>query len=90
MEVFVQLLSTGLLMSFVLCCVASGFLQVRAWGRHMRPDAPVSLRALREPQHFFDPIGLKQMLLARRLLTIGGVAYVTYGLLIIVTNLTRP
>lgn len=86
METLFQVLSSGLLMSFVLCCVASGFLQVRAWGRHMRPDVPVSLRALVEPELFFDPIGLRQMLLARRLLTIGGVAYVTYGLLIIVSH----
>ena len=86
MDTLFQVLSSGLLMSFVLCCVASGFLQVRAWGRHLRPDVPVSLRALREPEQFFDAIGLRQMLLARRLLTIGGVAYVTYGLLIIVSN----
>jgi hypothetical protein len=86
MDTLFQVLSSGLLMSFVLCCVASGFLQVRAWGRHMRPDAPVSLRALREPEQFFDAIGLRQMLLARRLLTVGGVAYVTYGLLIVVSN----
>jgi hypothetical protein len=86
MDTLFQLLSTALLLSFVLCCVASGFLQVRAWGRHMRPDVPVSLRALREPQQFFDEIGLRQMLLARRLLVVGGVAYVTYGLLIIAGN----
>jgi hypothetical protein len=86
MDTLFQILSTALLLSFVFCCVASGFLQVRAWGRHVLPGVQVSLRALREPQHFFDPIGLRQMLLARRLLTIGGVAYVSYGLLIIVNN----
>lgn len=86
METLLPILSTGLLMSFVLCCVASGFLQVRAWGRHVLPDTRVSLRALREPQNYFDAIGLRQILLARRLLTIGGVAYVTYGALIIVSN----
>lgn len=87
MEAFFRVLSTALLLSFVCCCAASGFLQVRAWGRHTLPDVPVSLRALREPEHFFDPVGLRQMLLARRLLTIGGVAYVTYGILIIAGNL---
>lgn len=86
METLLQLLSTALLLSFVLCCVASGFLQVRAWGRHARRDVPVSLRALRQPEEFFDGIGLRQMLLARRLLTVGGVAYVTYGLLLIAAN----
>lgn len=86
METWVQFLSTALLLSFVLCCVASGLLQVRAWGRHKQPDVPVSLRALREPEHFFDSIGLRQILLARRLLLVGGFAYVSYGLLIIVAN----
>ena len=86
METLFELLGTALLLSFVLCCATSGFLQVRAWGRHALPDVPVSLRALREPEQFFDAIGLRQMLLARRLLTIGGVAYVSYGILIIVGN----
>ena len=86
MDTLLEIFSTTLLFSFVICCAASGFLQVRAWGRHALPGVPVSLRALREPEQFFDPIGLRQMLLARRLLTIGGVAYVTYGLLIIVGN----
>lgn len=86
MSTVVEILSTALILSFVLCCVASGFLQVRAWGRHALPDVPVSLRALRHPEQFFDEIGFRQMVLARRLLTVGGVAYVTYGLLIIVNN----
>lgn len=86
MGTFVEILATALLLSFVFCCVASGLLQVRAWGRHARPDMPVSFRALRQPEQFFDPIGYRQIVLAKRLLTIGGVAYVTYGLLIIVGN----
>ena len=86
METVLQVLMTALLLSFVLCCATSGFLQVRAWGRHALPGVPVSLRALKEPERFFDSIGLRQMLLARRLLTIGGIAYVSYGILIIVSN----
>ena len=62
METLFQLLMTALLLSFVFCCVASGFLQVRAWGRHTLPEAQMSFRALRE------------------------VAYVSYGVLIIVSN----
>ena len=87
MNTWFELLSTALLLSFMFCCVASGLLQVRAWSRHTLPDVPVSLRALRQPEQFFDLIGLRQMLLARRLLGIGGAAYVTYGILIIVANL---
>jgi hypothetical protein len=86
MDTVLQVLGTMLLLSFVLCCVASGFLQIRAWGRHAREGAPVSFRALKDPAPYFDEIGYRQMLLARRLLTIGGVAYVTYGLLILVSN----
>ena len=86
MDALFRFVSTLLLFSFVFCCAASGFLQVRAWGRHTLPGVTVSLRALREPERFFDPIGLRQMLLARRMLTLGGVAYVTYGILIIVGN----
>ena len=86
METLFQLVMTALLLSFVFCCVASGFLQVRAWGRHTLPDAQMSFRALREPEKFFDPIGLRQMLLARRLLGVGGVAYISYGILIVVSN----
>ena len=86
MDTAFELLSTALLLSFVFCCAASGFLQVRAWGRHTLPGATVSLKALREPEQFFDPVGLRQMLIARRLLTFGGIAYVTYGILIIAGN----
>lgn len=82
----VELLAATLVFSFVLCCVASALLQVRAWSRHVRDNANVSFRALWNPEAYFDPIGLRQIVLARRLLTIGGVAYLTYGLLIVLSN----
>lgn len=86
MATLLDVVGTALLLSFVFCCAASGFLQIRAWGRHARPGTPVSLRALREPAEFFDSIGLRQMQLARRLLLVGGVAYVSYGLLLLVRD----
>ena len=86
MAAALDIFGTTLLLSFVFCCAASGFLQVRAWGRHARPGAPVSFRALREPGEFFDSIGHRQILLARRLLAVGGVAYVTYGLLLLIRD----
>jgi hypothetical protein len=79
-------LSTALVLSFVMCCVLSGLLQVLAWSRHARQGAPVTLRALRHPEQYFDPVGLRQMLLARKLLTVGGAAYLSYGFLIVVSN----
>lgn len=83
MSAVLELLSTALLLSFVLCCVVSGVLQVFAWSRHSREGAPVSLRALVEPGRYFDEIGCRQMQVARRLLTVGGVAYLSYGVLLI-------
>lgn len=86
MSSLVEILASALLLSFIFCCVASGLLQLRAWGRHVRPDVTMSLRGLRHPEQYFDEVGLRQMLLARRLLAIGGVAYVTYGLIVVVSH----
>ncbi len=72
-------LGDGLLLTFVACCVASGGLQIVAWTRHALPGSGVSLRAFREPERFFDRVGVYQMRIARRLLTVGGVAYLSFG-----------
>lgn len=86
MQTLLQLLAGSLVAAFVLCCLVSGILQVLAWARHARRGAPVSLRALWRPEGYFDAVGLRQILLARRLLTIGAVAYLSYGLLVLVGN----
>lgn len=78
------LLSSALFISFIICCVVSAALQVIAWSRHARAGAPVSLRALWKPEGYFDEIGLRQMQLARRLLTVGGLAYVAFGAVLVV------
>lgn len=83
----VALLSTALLMSFVICCVVSAALQIVAWSRHAKEGVPVSVRALWRPQGHFDEIGMHQMLLARRLLAVGGWAYLTYGMVLIVSTI---
>jgi len=80
------LLASTLVSSFVICCVVSAVLQILAWSRHAREGVPVSLRALWKPEGHFDEIGLRQIVLARRLLTLGGWAYLTYGLLILASN----
>jgi hypothetical protein len=79
-----DLLVTTFVFSFVLCCVVSGILQLLAWTRHARAGVPVSVRALWRPEEYFDPVGMRQIALARRLLTIGGVAYLSYGVLMVV------
>jgi hypothetical protein len=74
-------LATWLVLTFVICCVLSAVLQILAWSRHAKEGAPVSLRALWRPEGHFDAIGVRQIQLARRLLLIGGVAYLSFGAL---------
>jgi hypothetical protein len=78
MSTTAEVLSTALFLSFIMCCVMSGMLQVLAWSRHAREGAPVSFRALLNPDPFFDEVGVRQIRLARRLLTLGAGAYVVY------------
>ncbi len=82
------LLTSALFFSFVLCCLVSAVLQILAWSRHAREDAPVSLRALWKPEGYFDEIGRRQIELARRLLTVGGMAYLLFGALLVVARVT--
>jgi hypothetical protein len=86
MEGVVSALGGGLVLAFVMCCIASAMLQVVAWTRHAREGARVSLRALRHPEEHFDEIGVRQITLARTLLTIGGVAYLSFGVLLLATR----
>lgn len=84
-----SLMTSALLLSFVGCCIASAALQVVAWLRHARDGAPVSLRALWRPDDHFDEIGRRQIRAARRLLTVGAVAYLSYGFLLIVSSVVQ-
>ena len=77
------ILGTTLVYSFIICCVVSAALQVIAWSRHAREGASRSLRALWRPEGYFDPIGLRQMRIARTLLLVGGFMYVFYGGLVV-------
>ncbi|HET7275250.1 MAG TPA: hypothetical protein VFI91_08700 [Longimicrobiaceae bacterium] len=87
MSTALGIISTALLLSFVICCVVSALLQILAWSRHAREGAPVSLRALWKPEGHFDEVGLHQIRLARRMLTLGGVAYLSYGVILVVTSI---
>ncbi|HEX2190300.1 MAG TPA: hypothetical protein VHG51_15435 [Longimicrobiaceae bacterium] len=78
---FLSVFGAGLVLTFAACCVASAMLQIVAWTRHAREGALPSLRALWKPEEHFDPVGVRQVTLARSLLTIGGVAYLSYGVL---------
>ena len=77
------LLANALVLAFVLCCLASAGLQIIAWSRHAREGVPVSIRALWRPEGHFDEVGLRQIRFARRLLMAGGLAYLTYGALLL-------
>ena len=84
-----DLLVTAFVLSFVFCCVVSGILQLLAWTRHSREGVTPSLRALWRPEEYFDAVGLRQISLARRLLAVGGVAYLSYGVLMVVATVLR-
>jgi len=83
---FLATFGTLLFFSFIACCVASAALQIRAWTRHKVDGAPVNPGALWKPEGFFDDIGLHQMRIAKRALLIGGVMYLSYGLLMLVAQ----
>ncbi|MBV9110031.1 MAG: hypothetical protein JO306_11535 [Gemmatimonadetes bacterium] len=86
MSKFLETFSVLLFVSFIACCVGSALLQVLAWTRHKRADVPVNPGALWKPDGFFDDVGLYQMRLAKRALIIGGVMYLSYGLLMVVAQ----
>jgi hypothetical protein len=81
-----DVLAAVLLYAFVMCCVVSAALQIVAWSRHGREDAPVSVRALWRPEGHFDEVGLRQIRIARLLLNTGIVAYLGFGLLNLVAR----
>ncbi|HEX6747968.1 MAG TPA: hypothetical protein VF092_11810 [Longimicrobium sp.] len=83
---FLATFGTLLFFSFIACCVASAALQVLAWTRHKLEGVPINPGALWKPEGFFDPVGLYQMKIAKRALLIGGVMYLSYGLLMIVAQ----
>ena len=72
--------------SFVACCVASALLQLVAWTRHKKEGVPINPGAVWKPEGSFDDIGLFQMRLAKRVLIIGIVLWLSYGVLMIVTS----
>jgi hypothetical protein len=80
-----QVFAVALLLSFMACCVASAALQLIAHLRHSR-GGPGGLRAMWQPEGKFDEIGVFQMRLAKRLLLIGAVAYLSYGVVTMVAH----
>ena len=83
---FLATFGTLLFFSFIACCVASAALQVLAWTRHKLEGVPINPGALWKPDGFFDSVGLYQMKIAKRALLIGGVMYLSYGLLMIISQ----
>jgi hypothetical protein len=81
-ETFARLLP----FSFVALCVASALLQVVAWTRHKKEGVPINPGAVWKPEGSFDDVGLFQMRLARRALIIGGVLYLSWGVMMLVAN----
>lgn len=86
MNAFLDTFSRLLPISFVGCCVASALLQVIAWTRHKREGVPINPGAVWKPEGYFDATGLYQMRLARAVLVVGAVLYLSYGVLRIVAS----
>lgn len=80
----IDVIGYALLLSFILSCIFSGVMQVIAWSRHAKPGVVPSLRALWRPDGYLDEIGVRQIRIARSLLIVGVVAYLSYGLLVAV------
>lgn len=80
MSTVMKVVAASLLLGFFACCVASALLQMLAW-RHVRPGEGPTVVGVWKPENYFDPIGLRQMKLARWLLITGGVMFVSYVIL---------
>lgn len=80
---FLSVFAVGLVFTFVACCLASAALQIVAWTRHAREGVRVTFGAMKRPEEFFDPVGVQQVRLARGLLTVGGVIYLSFGVLML-------
>jgi hypothetical protein len=77
MSTIARVVLASLLLGFFGCCVASAALQLLAW-RHVRADKGPTVRGVWKPENYFDAVGLRQMRLARALLIVGGVLFVSY------------
>lgn len=75
-----KIIASALVLGFFACCVASALLQFLAW-RHVRPDRGPTVRGVWKPDDYFDEVGLRQMKLARWLLIMGGVMFLSYVIL---------
>jgi hypothetical protein len=74
----VRLVAAMLLLGFFACCVASALLQLVAWNRHGRAGEGPTVRGVWNPEAFLDPVGVRQMKLARWLLVVGGISFVSH------------
>ena len=89
MSTLARVILAAMLLGFFACCVASALLQLVAW-RHVRPGEGPTVRGVWKPDQYFDEVGLRQMKLARRLLIMGGVMFVSYVIVgRVVTELGR-
>lgn len=84
-----DIVGNALVSCFIICCLVSAILQVLAWTRHARSGQSANLRAIWRPESYFDEIGVRQMLLARRLLILGTFAYLAFGGLLVAVGIMR-
>jgi hypothetical protein len=78
-----------LVVASLAAATASTLLQLIAWTRHAREGVAVNPLAVWKPRDYFDGVGLRQMLLARRLLLVGAAGYLSVGVLFVVARVLR-
>ncbi|HET6228872.1 MAG TPA: hypothetical protein VFE05_02270 [Longimicrobiaceae bacterium] len=81
------ILLSSLLLTSMGCAIGSALLQILAWTRHSRPGAQASVASVWKPRpEQFDDTGLRQMLLARRLIIVTMAAYLSYGVVMLLVQ----
>jgi hypothetical protein len=78
MIILLKIIASTLLLSFFGCCVASAVLQLMAWRHPADAGQGPSVRGVWKPEGRLNEVGMRQMKLARWLLIIGGVAFVSH------------
>ncbi|MBB4634932.1 hypothetical protein [Longimicrobium terrae] len=78
MSVLFKVLASTLLLSFFGCCVASAFLQLAAWRHPADPAQGPTVAGVWKPEGRLNEIGIRQMKLARLMLILGGVSFVSF------------
>lgn len=85
----IGLVGAALMVAALGAATGSTFLQLVAWTKHARPGVAVNPLAVWKPAGYFDEVGLRQMLIARRLLVMGLAGYLSAGVLALAAHVVH-